>query len=50
MIVDGEYTTKSAYQIQFEGSFSKLRQRQSLDAGFSLGHFYTRRYSPPITY
>lgn len=22
---DGEYTTKSAYQIQFEGSFSKLR-------------------------
>ena len=22
---DGEYTTKSAYQIQFEGSYSKLR-------------------------
>ena len=53
---DGEHTTKSAYQIQFEGPFSKLRLTpiwkagQSLDAGFLLGHSFTRRYSPPTTY
>lgn len=32
-IVDGEYSTKSAYQIQLEGSFSKLRLTPTWRAG-----------------
>ena len=50
---NGEYMT--AYQIQIEGSFCKLRltpiggQEQNLHAGFSLGHYFIRRYLTPTT-
>lgn len=51
---DGEYTTKSACQIQFEGAFSKLRitpiwraRAEPRCRFFLLGPYYIRRYSPP---
>jgi hypothetical protein len=32
-MIDGEYTTKSAYRIQFEGTFSKLKLMPIWKAG-----------------
>jgi len=53
-IVDEEYITKSAYQIQFEGSFSKLRLTPIWKAGAKpkckyFAWMFIKRFSPPTT-
>jgi len=40
---NGEYTTKSAYNIHFEGSFSKLKLTP-IRANSLHGHFCTRKF------
>lgn len=53
---DGEYTTQSAYQIQFEGTYSTVRwvpiwraKKQFQNADSSHGLCYTKRFSPRTT-